>query len=173
MESSICGHIQYLIHQIMAFKKYMLKEKVGEKNGGRRKAHPPPLSSSRINHPEISFSECTGDKCLTQNRLCNHWYALRWEKSYSCPNILSVQFMIPQSNVEAPGWMYRKRPPISCIGTESTLLEILVHLGSIEGAFHLPPPQLLQGFGWGKKIPALPCILVQHIFINTHLYFSS
>lgn len=48
MESSICGYIQYFIHQIMAFKKYMLKEKVGGKNGGKEKDTFPPLSFSRI-----------------------------------------------------------------------------------------------------------------------------
>lgn len=38
-----------------------------------------------------------------------------------------------------------------------------------EGASHLPPPQLLQGFGWGKKFKTLLYIPVQSIFINTHL----
>lgn len=64
MESPICGYIQYFIYQIMAFKKYMLKEKVGGKNGGRRKIYlPRPLPPSFFlqNKVILKFPEYTGD----------------------------------------------------------------------------------------------------------------
>lgn len=44
----------------------------------------------------------------------------------------------------------RKRPPISCIGTESTLLEIMVHLGSIVRGLSSPSSTTASGF-WMRK----------------------